>query len=186
MKFNKSRVQQAIYMLISGIGDNPDRDGLKDTPRRVADMFEQILNGYDEEDDIQQLVKLFDEKAQDMVIVKDIPFWSWCEHHFMMMVGKLHIAYIPNGKVLGLSKLIRIARIYAKRLQVQERLTRQIADAIEKNVLNKGVAVCLQMEHYCMSVRGTRTPGTITITTRVTGLFKKDIKARNEFEQAIK
>lgn len=187
MTFNKNMVEDGVKLIIEGVGDDPDRDGLKGTPERVARMYEQILNGYDEEKDIEKNIKLFQEKADDMVIVKNVPFYSFCEHHMMLFVGKLTVAYIPKGEyILGLSKLVRIARTYAKQLQVQERLTRQIADAVEKYVPNQGVAVRIEAEHYCMAIRGVRTPGTTTTTTRVTGLFKKDEKARLEFENALK
>jgi len=187
MKFSGEKVERAIRLLIEGIGDDPNRNGVKDTPFRVKKMYEDILNGYDEENEIKSVVKVFNEKVEDMVLVKDIPFYSFCEHHILPFVGKLHISYIPSGdRILGISKLVRIARIYAKRLQVQERLGRQIADAIEKLVPNQGVAVRIEAEHMCMSIRGVRTPGAKTITTRLTGLFKDDIKARTEFVEAIR
>ena len=187
MKFNKKKVEDGVKLIIEGIGDNPNRDGLIETPNRVARMYQHILNGYDEINEVKKHVKLFDDKSKDMVIITNVSFYSFCEHHIIPFVGKLHIAYIPKGeKIIGISKLVRIARIYAKTLQVQERLTRQIADAISKHVPNDGVAVRIEAEHFCMSIRGVRTPGAKTVTTKLTGLFKEDIKARNEFIEAIK
>lgn len=187
MKFDKEKIEHGVRLILRGIGDNPERDGLIGTPARISRLYKDILNGYDEEEDIHEHTKLFKERSDDMVLVTGVPFYSFCEHHILPFVGKLHIAYIPCGsRILGLSKLVRIARIYAKRLQVQERLTRQIADAIEKLVPNKGVAVRIEAEHMCMSIRGVRTPGAKTITTRLTGLFKKDAKARAEFIEAVK
>ena len=188
LKFNHQMVKEGIRMMIAGIGDDPNRSGIKETPDRVAKMYSEILNGYDEVSSIKQHVKVFDEPHSGMVIVKDIPFYSFCEHHLLPFVGKLHVAYIPKekGGVLGLSKLIRIARVYAKQLQVQERLTGQIAESISTNIPNQGVAVTIEAEHMCMSIRGVRTPGAITKTNKLTGLFFTDIKARTEFLEGIK
>jgi GTP cyclohydrolase I len=187
MKFDEKKVQDGIRLLIEGIGDDPKRDGLLETPKRVAKMYSEILNGYDEIDKISKHVKLFDDVSEDMVTITNVPFYSFCEHHIIPFVGKLHIAYIPNGtQILGISKLVRIARVFAKRLQVQERLTREIANEINRVVPNQGVAVRIEAEHMCMSIRGVRTPGAKTITTKLTGLFKEDAKARNEFLGAIK
>jgi len=187
MKYDKEKVMQGVKTLIEGIGDDPNRDGLVETPKRVAEMYSKILDGYDDIENIEQHIKLFDEGSEDMVMVKNVPFYSFCEHHIIPFVGKLHIAYIPSGKqILGISKLVRIARIFAKKLQVQERLTKEIADAISKYVPNRGVAVRIEAEHMCMSIRGVRTPGATTITTRLTGLFREDAKARNEFVEAIR
>lgn len=188
-KYDHEGVQRAIHQLINAIGDDPQRPGVRETPKRVADMYEQILNGYDEEKEIETLVKLFDEPvgAKGMVIVKDVAFYSFCEHHIIPFVGKISIAYIPDGnKVLGLSKLVRIARIYAKRLQVQERLTEEIANAIGERVPNRGVAVRIEAEHMCMSIRGVRTPGAKTVTTKLTGMFYDDSRTRNEFLEALR
>lgn len=187
-KFDHEGVQKAIHQLIKAIGDDPHRPGVRETPKRVADMYEQILNGYDEIDEIENVVKLFNEPvgSRGMVLVKDVPFYSFCEHHIIPFVGKISIAYIPAGEVvLGLSKLVRIARIFAKRLQVQERLTEEIAAAIDKYVPNKGIAVRIEAEHMCMSIRGVRTPGAKTVTTKLTGMFYDDSRTRNEFLEAL-
>ena len=187
MKYNHKKVEDAVRLLIEGIGDDPNREGLIETPRRVSQLYEQILNGYDEVDDITKQIKLFDDDAGNMVILKDAQLWSTCEHHFLPFFGKMHVAYIPaENKVIGLSKIIRIARFFAKRLQVQERLTKQIAEAIEKYVPNKGVAVRIEAEHFCMILRGIKTPGVKTITTQFTGLFKEDLKTQSDFINAIK
>lgn len=186
-KLNKELIEHGVKCILEGIGDNMARDGLIDTPKRVAKMYEDILNGYDEGEDINELARIFEERTDDMVTVTNVPFYSFCEHHLLPFIGKLHIAYLPSGdRILGISKLVRIARIYAKRPQVQERLTREIADALESLVPNKGVAVRIEAEHMCMSIRGVRTPGAKTITTRLTGLFKEDEKARFEFIEAVR
>jgi len=189
IKFNALKIKEGVRLIIEGIGDDPNRLGVLETPQRVANMYQEILNGYDEINDIEKYVKLFDEKHSGMVIVKDVPFYSFCEHHMIPFVGKLAIAYIPsdepNTGVLGLSKLVRIARVFAKKLQVQERLTVEISEAINKYVPNRGVAVRIEAEHMCMSIRGARTPGAKTITTKLTGLFFDDAKARSEFMGAL-
>lgn len=192
-KFNHHLVEEGVKLIIKGIGDDPHRLGVLETPKRVADMYQEILNGYDEIEDIKKYVKLFDENHSGMVIVKDVPFYSFCEHHMIPFAGKIAIAYIPidktssdqPGGVLGLSKLVRIARLFAKQLQVQERLTAEIADAISKYVPNQGVAVRIEAEHMCMSIRGVRTPGAKTVTTKLTGLFFDDPKTRSEFQEAL-
>lgn len=187
MKFNSKKIEDGVKQIIEGIGDDVNRDGVKETPKRVAKMYKSILNGYDELSEVIEHVKLFDDKSRDMVLVTGVPFYSFCEHHMIPFVGKLHIAYIPKGnKILGISKLVRIARIFAKKLQVQERLTKEISDAISKYVPNDGVAVRIEAEHMCMSIRGVRTPGAKTVTTNLTGLFKKDAMSRSEFIEAIK
>lgn len=188
MKYNQSKVEDGVRLIIEGIGDDPTRDGVKETPHRVGEMYKKILNGYDEEEEIKEHVRLFDEKTNgQMVVVKNVFYWSFCEHHVVLFSGKLHMAYIPDkNKVLGLSKLVRIARVFAKRLQVQERLTKQIADAIEKHVPNKGVAIKLEMTHSCMELRGCRSPGAVTVTTEMRGLFQTDAKTRAEFIEALK
>ena len=186
-KFNKRLVEEGVRKVIEGIGDDVSRDGLLDTPRRVAEMYSKILDGK-ADDDPSRFVKLFDEKTSgSIVMVKDIPFYSFCEHHIIPFFGKLSIAYVPkDNKILGISKLVRIARVFAKRLQVQERLTQEILDAIDKHVPNNGVAVKLEAEHLCMSIRGIRTPGATTVTQQMTGLFKTDAKYREDFLEAIK
>ena len=179
---NKEKLEQATKMLLEAIGEDPNREGLLETPKRVAKMYAKILNGIKE--DPKKHLKIFKAEANDMVIVKDIPFYSYCEHHLVPFFGKMHIAYIPNGKMIGLSKLIRMARVYAKRPQVQERLTRQIADALVKH-LSKDVMVYVEAEHMCMSMRGVRSPGTTTITSAVRGKFLNPPDNKNPKEEFL-
>ena len=173
---DKEKIKKSVKLLLEAIGDNPNREGLRDTPRRVADMYDKILNGY--EDDPKKYLTTFKAESNDMVIVKDIPFYSFCEHHLVIFFGKIHIAYIPNKKMIGLSKLVRFMRVYAKRPQVQERLTHQIADCLVKH-LSKDVMVYIEAEHMCMSMRGVRTPGTKTVTSAVRGKFLNPSKNKN-------
>ena len=165
---NKEKIEQSVKLLLEGIGDDPNREGLVETPKRVANMYADILNGY-EEDPVQHL-KMFTPESTDMVIVKDIPFYSFCEHHLVPFFGKMHIGYIPTGKMTGLSKLVRMMRVFAKRPQVQERLTKQIADALVEH-LSPDVMVYVEAEHMCMAMRGVRSPGTTTVTSAVRGKF---------------
>ena len=188
-KFNENLIEEGVRKIIEGIGDDVNRDGLKDTPKRISGMYRKILDGLDHpEEEVKCNVKLFDEETDGkMVMIKNIPFYSFCEHHIIPFFGKLSIAYIPkDNKILGISKLVRIARVFAKRLQVQERLTKEIVDAISETVPNDGVAVRMEMEHLCMSIRGVRTSGATTLTMRMTGLFKKNSEYRQEFMEAIK
>lgn len=188
IKFDPDKVEKAVRMLLEGIGDDPDRDGLKETPKRVSKMYQDIMNGYDEDSKIPKIMKTFDEETNgDMVLVKNVPFYSYCEHHLQPFIGKLAIAYIPkDNKILGLSKLVRLARVFAKRPQVQERLTKQIADALNHYLPNRGVAVRIEAEHMCMSIRGVRTPGAVTVTMKTTGLFDSDSNKKEEFLDALK
>lgn len=185
-KIDKEKIMKSTRLLLEAIGDNPDREGLLETPKRVANMYDKILNGFTEKP--EKHLKVFEAEANDMVIVKDIPFYSFCEHHLVVFFGKIHIAYIPNGKMVGLSKLVRMARVYAKRPQVQERLTKQIADALVKT-LSEDVMVYIEAEHMCMSMRGVRTPGAKTVTSAVRGKFLNPTDNKNpkeEFLNAIK
>lgn len=183
--FDENKVRDAVKLLLEGIGEDPNRDGLKDTPDRVMRMYKETLGGYYE--DPEQHLRVFDDPTQNMVIVKDIPFFSYCEHHLAPFIGKLHIGYVPNGKVIGISKLVRLARVFAKRLQIQERLTDQIADLLEKTLKPLGVMVYLEAEHTCMALRGVRTPGAKTVTSAVRGCFRdKTEQARSEFMEGIR
>lgn len=163
-KFDYDKVKEATRLLLEGFGDDPTRDGLKDTPDRVAKMYQEIMNGYDLNP--RDCITEFDNDGDyhGAVCVQDIPFYTFCEHHLALFAGKLHIAYKPGSRIVGLSKLVRMARVYAKRPQVQERLTKQIADAIHEELCPFWVVVMVEAEHYCMSIRGVRTPGTKTIT----------------------
>ena len=163
-----------------GIGENPDREGLAETPKRVANMYAEIFAGL--EDDPARHLKIFNESDNDeMVVVRDIPMYSMCEHHLLPFVGKAHIAYIPSdGKVIGLSKLARIVDSFSKKPQLQERLTSQIADFLEENLSPKGIAVVVEAEHLCMTMRGARAAGAKTQTSALRGSMRKDARTRAE------
>ncbi|MGI6547278.1 MAG: GTP cyclohydrolase I FolE [Bacillota bacterium] len=177
---DKHKIQEAIRMILVAIGEDPEREGLRDTPRRVADMYEEIFSGVNA-DPAQELVVHFNEDHEEMVIVKDIPFYSICEHHLLPFIGRAHIAYLPKkGRLTGLSKLARVAEHYAKRPQLQERLTSQIADLIMAQVRPHGVLVVVEAEHLCLSMRGIKKPGHLTITSAVRGLFLKNDASRAE------
>lgn len=170
----------AIRMLLEAVGEDPNRQGLLDTPGRVARMYEEVLAGMDD-DGSTHLEVIFDEDHDELVLVRDIGFYSLCEHHLVPFFGKAHVAYIPDGgRVTGLSKLARVVQAYARRLQVQERMTAQIADTMMRHLQPKGVAIVVEAEHLCMSMRGVRQPGTKTITSAVRGLFRRDERTRAE------
>jgi GTP cyclohydrolase IA len=178
---DRARVENAVRELLLAIGEDPDRDGLVRTPARVADMFTEIFSGLEEEP-ASHLTVRFDADHDEMVMVRDIPLYSTCEHHLVPFVGKAHVAYIPgdDGRITGLSKLARLVDGYARRPQVQERLTTQIADTIDEVLNPKGVLVVIEAEHLCMSMRGVRKPGSLTITSAVRGLFKTNAATRAE------
>ena len=178
---DKPRIEAAIRELLLAIGEDPDREGLVDTPDRVARACEEIFGGMAEDPSVH-LLRQFDEPGnENMVIVKDIPFSSMCEHHLLPFTGKAHICYLPkNGRITGLSKLARCVVGYAHRPQVQERLTQQVADAIERRLDPRGVLVVLEASHTCMTMRGIKSSGSTTITSAVRGWFKTDLKAREE------
>lgn len=174
------KIETAMRMILEAIGENPDREGLKDTPKRVARMYEEIFHGL-ERDPREDLQVLFTEDHDEMVLVKDIPFYSMCEHHFLPFFGKAHVAYIPaKGKITGLSKLARVVEGYAKRPQLQERLTSQIADAVMECLQPRGVLVVVEAEHMCMTMRGVKKPGSYTTTSAVRGIFKTNNATRAE------
>ena len=178
---DKPRVEAAVRELLAAIGEDPDREGLLGTPDRVARACEELFGGM-QEDPSRHLLKQFHEPGnENMVIVRDIPFNSMCEHHLLPFVGKAHICYLPrDGRITGLSKLARCVNGYAHRPQLQERLTQQIADALELRLEPRGVLVVLQAEHSCMSMRGIKSVGSSTVTSAVRGWFKDDLKAREE------
>jgi len=180
------RIERAVHELLAAVGEDPDRDGLLRTPTRVAHMYQELFAGLDE-DPAGHLEVTFAADHDEMVMVRDIPFASLCEHHLVPFMGRAHLAYIPgdDGRITGLSKLARLVDGYAKRLQVQERMTTQIADAIEKALLPKGVLVVVEAEHLCMSMRGVKKPGTVTITSAVRGLFRTDSATRAEAMQFV-
>ncbi len=183
---DKERIQNAVREILIAVGENPDREGLVETPKRVANMYEEIFAGLTE--DPKQHIKLFNEQSNDeMVIVKDIPFYSMCEHHLLPFFGKAHIGYIPSdNKIIGLSKLARIVDNFAKKPQVQERLTSDIADFLNDNLQPKGVAVIMEAEHMCMTMRGARAAGSKTQTSARRGIMRTDAKTRAEVLSLLK
>ena len=182
---DKERIQNAVREILIAVGEDPDREGLLETPKRVANMYEEIFAGLTE--DPKQHIKLFNEQSNDeMVIVKDIPFYSMCEHHLLPFFGKAHIGYIPSdNKIIGLSKLARIVN-FAKKPQVQERLTSDIADFLNDNLQPKGVAVIMEAEHMCMTMRGARAAGSKTQTSALRGIIRTDAKTRAEVLSLLK
>jgi len=173
------RIEKAVFEILKAIGENPDREGLKDTPSRVSRMYSELLEGMRHEPS-DHLNSIFHEKYDEIVLLRDISFYSICEHHLMPFIGKAHLAYLPDGKVLGVSKLARIVDAFARRLQVQERLTDQIADFLMTNLKPKGVAVVLEASHSCMTIRGIKKPGSMMVTSALRGIFKKDSRSRAE------
>ncbi len=175
------RIAAAVREILVAIGEDPERDGLVETPARVAKMYSEIFAGLRESAD-HHLQVTFEANHDEMVMVRDIPMYSCCEHHLVPFLGKAHVAYIPgnDGRITGLSKLARLVDAYAKRPQVQERLTSQIADEIERTLEHKGVLVVIEAEHLCMSMRGVRKPGASTVTSAVRGLFRDNVATRAE------
>jgi GTP cyclohydrolase I len=179
--FDGAKIEQAIRLLLEGVGDDPERDGLRDTPRRVAEMYEEILAGIGvDPEPIVTVVPGAD--FDEMIMVKDIPLTALCEHHLLPFNGRAHVAYIPNkdGRITGLSKIARVVDVLAKRLQVQERLTTQIADVLDRALEPRGVFVVIEAEHLCMTMRGVKKPGSKTVTSAVRGLFRNDARTRQE------
>lgn len=180
MKIDVEKVQEGVRMIIEGIGEDLNREGLRETPERIARMCEEIFAGLDMDCE-EILSKTFTVDNDEMVIVKDITFYSTCEHHFMPFYGKAHVAYVPNGKVVGLSKLARAVEVYAKRPQIQEQLTAQVADALMQHLAPKGVIVMMEAEHMCMTMRGVKKPGSKTVTFATRGVFETDEALVNKF-----
>ena len=174
------KIKRAVRLFLEGIGEDPQREGIKETPGRVAKMCEDVFSGTGK-DPHQILSTLVAERHDEIILLRDIPLYSFCEHHLLPFTGKAHIAYIPGGgRVTGLSKLARVISVLSQRLQVQERLTTQIADAVNHTLKPRGVMVIIEAEHLCMSIRGIRKPGTTTITSVVRGLFRKNAATRAE------
>lgn len=169
---DQEKIKQGVRLLLEGIGENPAREGLADTPDRVARMYQEIFAGM-EEDAREHLTKVFSSDQEGIVLEKDITFYSTCEHHLLPFYGKAHIAYLPDGKVVGLSKLARTVEVYARRPQIQEQMTGQIADAIMEYLQPKGVMVVLEAEHMCMTMRGVKKPGSKTVTVAVRGTLEQ-------------
>ncbi len=178
---DRAKIEEGVRLILEGVGEDPNREGLKKTPERVAKMYEEVLAGLGQ-DPSEHFETTFDEHHEEMVLVRDIPFYSICEHHLVPFFGKAHVAYIPasDGRICGLSKMARLVDAYAKRLQVQERLTSQIADTLMNELEPRGVMVVLEAEHLCMSMRGVKKPGAITTTSAVRGAFESRQRVREE------
>ena len=177
---DQEKIEEAIGLLLEGIGEDASREGLAETPARIARMYGELFAGM-QEDAKTHLSRRFCVESNEMVLEKDIVFYSMCEHHLMPFYGKAHIAYIPNGYVVGLSKLARTVEVFARRLQIQERLTAQIADAVMKELEPQGVMVLVEAEHMCMTMRGVKKPGSRTVTTAVRGIFNEEPNLPNRF-----
>ena len=183
-KVDEARIEKAVREILSAVGEDLNRDGLKDTPARVARMYGELLAGM-HDDPNTHISRVFNENYDEIVLLRDIPFYSMCEHHLMPFIGSAHVAYLPSGKILGVSKLARIVDCFARRLQTQERLTYQIADCLMTNLKPQGVAVVLEAAHSCMTIRGIKKPGSVMVTSAVRGLFRKDPRSRNEIMSLI-
>jgi GTP cyclohydrolase I len=183
---DKKKIQKGVKLILEGIGEDTDRPGIKDTPKRIADLYEDIFSGLNTP--TREILKPIEGESHDeMVMIKDIPFYSICEHHLLPFIGKAHVAYVPSeGKIVGLSKLARAVEIFAKRPQVQERLTSQLADMIMKKLKPKGAMVIVDAEHLCMSMRGVKKPGTKTVTSAVRGIFRTKESTRMELLELLK
>ncbi len=173
------RIEKAVREILLAIGEDVNREGLLETPMRVARMYKELFSGM-REDPKKHIKSVFSEKCEEIVLLKDIPFYSTCEHHMMPFIGSAHVAYLPREKVLGVSKIARIVDSFAKRLQIQERLTSQIADFIMDNLQPQGVAVVMEASHSCVTIRGVQKPGSVMVTSALRGIFKKDIRSRSE------
>lgn len=182
---DQEKIKQGIRMVLEGIGEDLTREGLVETPERIARMYEEICGGMQENPE-EHLQKTFHVTNNDMVVEKDITFYSMCEHHMLPFYGNVHVAYIPDGKVAGLSKLARTVEVYAKRLQLQEQMTGQIAEALMKYLKPKGVIVMAEAEHMCMTMRGIKKPGSKTVTIVKRGVFKEDKELVEQFFQMIR
>jgi GTP cyclohydrolase I len=182
---DRARIAEAMRQIIDAIGEDPQREGLTDTPRRVADMYGELFSGLGR-DPLEVLREGFREERDELVVLRDIPFYSLCEHHFLPFFGVAHVGYIPNGRLVGISKIARALDILARRPQVQERLTRQLADCILEALGADGVGVVLEAEHLCLSMRGAHKPGTRVATSAVRGPFSKGAFARSEFLAVVR
>ena len=178
-KVDLARIESAVREILLAVGEDVDREGLRGTPGRVANMYSELLGGM-RQDPKEHLTAVFRENYDEIVLLRDVPFYSICEHHIMPFIGKVHVAYLPDGQVLGVSKLARVVDCFARRLQVQERLTVQIADFLMVNLRPKGVAVVVEASHSCMTIRGIKKPGSVMVTSALRGIFIRDPRSRNE------
>lgn len=183
--FDHEKIKQGVRMILEGVGENPEREGLVETPDRVARMYEEIFSGL-YMDAAEPLAKRFHVVGNEMVLEKDIVFYSTCEHHLMPFFGKAHVAYIPKGEVVGLSKIARTVEVFAKRPQLQEQLTAQIADAVNEQLHPMGVMVMVEAEHTCMTMRGVKKPGSKTVSYVTRGIFAEDTALQDRFFQLVK
>lgn len=183
-KVDLPRIQRAVREILAAVGEDPDREGLLETPARVARMYAELFSGL-HQDPREHLQKFFTEKYDEIVLVRDISFNSVCEHHLMPFIGVAHVAYIPNGRVIGLSKLARVVEVISKRPQVQERMTEEIANALVEELNAKGVAVVIEASHSCMTVRGIRKPGSMCVTSAMKGTFRANLSSRSEIMTLI-
>lgn len=181
---DQEKIKEGVRLLLEGIGEDVEREGLRETPERIARMYEEIYGGM-EADPGEYLSRVFSVEGNEMVLEKDIVFYSTCEHHLMPFYGKAHVAYIPNGKVVGLSKLARTVEVFARRPQIQERMTGQIADAVMEYLNPQGVMVVLEAEHMCMTMRGIKKPGSRTVTIATRGVFAEQESLQNRFFQML-
>lgn len=182
---DREKIEQGVRLILEGIGENPDREGLVGTPDRIARMYEEIFAGL-LQTAAEPLSKTFRTENNEMVLERDITFYSTCEHHFMPFYGKAHLAYVPDGRVAGLSKLARTVEVYAKRPQLQEQLTAQIADALMEHLKPRGAMVMLEAEHTCMTMRGVKKPGSRTVTFVTRGVFAENEKLQNQFFELVR
>ena len=185
MNKREKAIEGAVRTILENLGEDPDREGLLKTPHRVAKALEFLTEGYHKDPKEILQKALFTSSNDEMVLVRDIEFYSLCEHHMLPIIGRAHVAYIPDGKVVGLSKIPRVVNLFARRLQIQEQMTEQIADAISETIRPKGVAVVVHARHMCMEMRGVEKINSTTVTSALRGLFKKDLRTRNEFYDLI-
>jgi len=179
-------IEQAVRMILEAIGENPRREGLLETPKRVAQMYKEVFSGLHEDPRVFLQTCFVEEEHNEMVMVKDISLYSMCEHHLLPFYGKAHIVYIPEKRIVGLSKLVRVVETISRRPQLQERLTTNVADVIMEELVPKGVVVVVEAEHLCMSIRGVNKPGAITVTSAVRGIFHRNAVSRSEAFSLIK
>jgi GTP cyclohydrolase I len=186
-RLDRTKIEDGVRLILEGIGEDPHREGIADTPRRVADMYDEIFAGYGH--DASEVVTVIPGAGHDeMIMVRDIPLYGMCEHHVIPFVGRAFVAYIPNrdGRLTGLSKIARLVDLLSKKLQVQERLTTEIADALEKALEPRGVFVMIEAEHLCKTMRGVKKPGSVTVTSAVRGRFRSDARTRSEALELIR